>query len=121
MLNTQLLYNSPIKIWKLSKIVSDCLNVVNDGNHLWELQNSVYHSVVLESLNLETMHFWTYVDINHFYYLHMRKSFLKLCRIFFKHPVYPIQVYIYSILKISQFMAYVCNFLETFRTLQCSI
>jgi hypothetical protein len=55
-LNTQLLYTS-IKIWKLSKIVSgwynDCLNVVNDGNHLRELRNSVYHSAVLESTCLK--------------------------------------------------------------------
>jgi hypothetical protein len=29
--------------------------------------------------NSETMHFQTYVDINYFYYLHMKNSFLKLC------------------------------------------
>jgi hypothetical protein len=90
-LNTQLLYTSPIKIWKFSKNMSDwyrdCLNVVNDGNHLRELRNSVYHSAVLESLNSETMHFRTYVDINYFYYLHTRNTFLKLCLVFFKRPV----------------------------------
>jgi hypothetical protein len=32
----------------------------------------------LESLNLGTMHFWNYIDTNYFYYLHTRKSFLKL-------------------------------------------
>jgi hypothetical protein len=31
----------------------------------------------LESLNSETMHFWTYFDVNYFYYLHMKNSFLK--------------------------------------------
>jgi hypothetical protein len=66
----------------------DCLNVVNDGKHLRELRNSVYHSAVLESLNSETMHFRTNVDINYFYHLHMRNSFLKLWRVFLKHPVY---------------------------------
>jgi hypothetical protein len=33
------------------------------------------------------MHFQMYVDINYFYYIHMRNSFLKLCRVFLKHPV----------------------------------
>jgi hypothetical protein len=33
------------------------------------------------------MHFQTYVDMNCFCYLHMRNSFLKLCRVFLKHPV----------------------------------
>jgi hypothetical protein len=32
---------------------NDCLNVVNDGNHLRELRNSVSHSSYLESLNSE--------------------------------------------------------------------
>jgi hypothetical protein len=63
-LSTQLLYTSPIKIWKLSKIVLDCyhncLNVVNDGHYLRALWNSAYHSAVLKSLNSETTHFWTY-------------------------------------------------------------
>jgi hypothetical protein len=90
-LNTQLLDTS-IKIWKLSKVVSDwcqdCLNVMNDRNHLWELKNSFYHWVGLESLNLETMHFWTYVDINYFYYLHARNSFLKLCCVFLERLIY---------------------------------
>jgi hypothetical protein len=63
-------------------------NVVNDENHLRELRNYVYHSVVLENLNSETMHFQTYVDINYFYYLLTRNSFLKLCRVYFKHSVY---------------------------------
>jgi hypothetical protein len=74
-----------------SKIVSDwyhdCLNVVNDGNHLRELRNLVYHSAVLGSLNSEIKHFWFYVDINYFCYLHTRNSFLKLCCVFFKHSV----------------------------------
>jgi hypothetical protein len=60
---------------------------VNEGNHLWELRNPIYHSAGLESLNLQIIHFRTYVDINYFYYLHMRDSFLKLCRVFLKHPV----------------------------------
>jgi hypothetical protein len=59
-----------------------CHNVVNEGNHLQELQTSVYRSEVLGSLNSETMHFWTYIDINYFYYLCRRNSFLKLCHIF---------------------------------------
>jgi hypothetical protein len=41
----------------------------------------------LESLNSENLHFWSYIDINHFY-LHMRNSFLKLCRVFLKQSVY---------------------------------
>jgi hypothetical protein len=65
-LNTQLLYTSTVKVWKLSKIVSywyrDCPDAVNDGNCLRGLRDSVYHSTVSESLNLETMHFRTYVD-----------------------------------------------------------
>jgi hypothetical protein len=64
-----------------------CLNVSDDGNHLRELRNSVSHSAFLESLNSETMHFRTYVDINYFDCLHVRNSFLNLCRVFFKHPV----------------------------------
>jgi hypothetical protein len=84
-INTQLLYTSPIKIWKFSKIVSDwyhyCLNVVDDGNHLRELTKFSL------SFSGFRMHFRTYVDINCFYYLHMRNSFLSLCRVFFKHPV----------------------------------
>jgi hypothetical protein len=31
---------------------------------------------------MDALHFWSYVDINYFYYLHMRNSFLKLCRVF---------------------------------------
>jgi hypothetical protein len=57
-LNTQLLYASPSKIWNLPKIESnwyhDCLDAVNDRNHLQKLRNSAYHSAVLESLNSET-------------------------------------------------------------------
>jgi hypothetical protein len=43
---------------------------MNDKNHLLELQNSVYHSVALETLNLGTMHFQTYVDI-YFFIIYM--------------------------------------------------
>jgi hypothetical protein len=32
--------------------------------------------------DLETMHFSTYVEVNYFYYLHMRNPFLKLCPVF---------------------------------------
>jgi hypothetical protein len=45
----------------------DCLNVVNDEKHLWVLWNSVYHSVVVESLNSLSIHFRTYIDLNYFY------------------------------------------------------
>jgi hypothetical protein len=31
--------------------------------------------------------FSTYVDINYFYYLHMRNSFLKFRLVFLKHPM----------------------------------
>jgi hypothetical protein len=72
---------------RLSHWYHDCVTVMNDRNHLRELRNSVYHSAVLESLNSETVHFGTYIDINYFYYLHMRNSFLKLCHVFFKYPV----------------------------------
>jgi hypothetical protein len=93
--NTQLLYISPIKTWELPKMVSNwyhsSLDVVNDENHLRELRNSVYHSAVLESLNSETMHFRTYVDINYSYYLHMRNSFLKFWCVFLKYPAYSAQ------------------------------
>jgi hypothetical protein len=34
------------------------------------------------------MHLRTYVDINYFDCLHVRNSFLNLCRVFLKHPVY---------------------------------
>jgi hypothetical protein len=62
-------------------LVPRCYNRVNDWNHLWKLWNSVYCSAILESFNLETMHFWTYVLMNYLYYPHtrMRNSFLKLC------------------------------------------
>jgi hypothetical protein len=56
--------------------------------HLLEIQNSVYRSAVLETLNSETMHFRTYVDIKYFYYLHVRNSFLTLCHVNLKHPIY---------------------------------
>jgi hypothetical protein len=79
-------------------------NVVNDGNHLQELQNSVYHSAVLESLNTETIHFQTYVDVNYFYYLHMRTSFLKLYHVFFKHTVYFTSSHLQSFLSNYKFV-----------------
>jgi hypothetical protein len=66
----------PLRFENFPRLCWTCLNVVNGWNHLQELQNSVYHSAVLESLNSETMHFLTYVDINYFYYLHMMNSFL---------------------------------------------
>jgi hypothetical protein len=47
------------------------------------LRNSIYHSAVSELINSEIVHFRTYVHIN--YYLRMRNSFLKLCRVFLKH------------------------------------
>jgi hypothetical protein len=31
-------------------------------------------SEVSETINSETMHFWTCVDINYFYYLHVKNS-----------------------------------------------
>jgi hypothetical protein len=33
------------------------------------------------------MHFRTHIDINYFYCLYTRNSFLKLCRVVLKHPV----------------------------------
>jgi hypothetical protein len=77
-------------VFQESFVIPPCKPVWMYGNHMRELRKSVYHSAVLESLNSETMHFRTYVDINYFYYLHMRNPFLKLCRVFLKHPVYPI-------------------------------
>jgi hypothetical protein len=75
-------------VFQESFVIPPCKPVLMYGNRLRELRKSVYHSAVLASLNSETMHFRTYVDINYFYYLHMRNPFLKLCRIFLKHPVY---------------------------------
>jgi hypothetical protein len=75
-------------VFQESFVILPCKPVWMYGNHLRELRMSVYQSAVLESLNSETMHFRTYVDINYFYYLHMRNPFLKLCLVFFKHPVW---------------------------------
>jgi hypothetical protein len=69
-------------VFQESFVIPPCNPVWMCGKHLQELRKSVYHSAVLESLNSETMHFRTYVDINCFYYLHMRNTFLKLCRVF---------------------------------------
>jgi hypothetical protein len=66
---------------------------MNNRTHLWELQNSVYHSAVLEPLNLESVHFWTYVDINCFYKLYVRNLFLELCHVLLKHTVNVIDVF----------------------------
>jgi hypothetical protein len=91
--NTQLMYASPNKICKLPKIASDWyhdyFNVVNDGNHLQEFWNAVYHTAVLERLSSETMHFCTYVYINYFCYLRMRNSFMKSCVYFWKTVYLP--------------------------------
>jgi hypothetical protein len=38
--------------------------------------------------NSETMHFRAYVDINYVYFLHMGNCFLKLRRVYLKHPVF---------------------------------
>jgi hypothetical protein len=73
-------------VFQESFVIPPCKPVWMYGNQ--ELRKSVYHSAVLESRNSETMHFRTYVDINYFYYLRMRNPFLKLCHVFFKHPVY---------------------------------
>jgi hypothetical protein len=60
------------------------------GGHMEHLlKGNVKSSVSQTDLkNSETMHFQTYVDINYFYYLHMRNSFLKLCHVFVKHPAF---------------------------------
>jgi hypothetical protein len=49
-------------------------------NHMLEFKKSAYHSAALETVNSETMHFWTYVhgDIKYMYYFRVRKSSLNL-------------------------------------------
>jgi hypothetical protein len=76
-------------VFQESFVIPPCKSVWMYGKHLRELRKSVYHSAVLESLNSENMHFRTYIDINYFYYLHMKNPFLKLCRVFLKNSVYP--------------------------------
>lgn len=69
-INTRLMYTPFFKIWKLFTVVSywyhNCLDIVNDRKHLRDLRNLLYDSAVLESLDLETTHSLTYVDIKLF-------------------------------------------------------
>jgi hypothetical protein len=61
------------------------------------------------------MHFRTYVGINYFYYLHMRNPFLKLCHVFFKHPVNASLVGGYAWMQL--YFTLLCFNLFGFRTL----
>jgi hypothetical protein len=49
----------------------------------WNIYCKVmWRAEAIDLNNSETMHLRIYVDVNYFYYLHMRKSFFKLCRTF---------------------------------------
>lgn len=90
-INTHLLYTFLFKIWKLFKIVSywyhNCLDIVNNRKHLRDLRNSLYHSAVLESLDLETMHSRTYVDIKLFLLSTYQGLIPEVLPCILKHPV----------------------------------
>jgi hypothetical protein len=55
-------------------------------NHPREFQNPVYYSAVFRCHAF--LHFWAWVIIIYFSYLHVKGSFLTYSRVFLKHSVY---------------------------------
>lgn len=98
-LNTQLLYTSPVGMFKLCNSVSDwchdCCSAVNDGTHGRKLTTLVFHSLVLYSPNSK-LHFLIYVIWTDFiismwgrsswsYAMCFQNTFLSLSLFFFEN------------------------------------
>jgi hypothetical protein len=75
-------------VFQKSFVIPPCKPVWMYGNHLLESTKVTLSFSRFRKPNSETMHFRTYVDIDYFYYLHMRNPLLKLCSVFLKHSVY---------------------------------